>query len=192
MLLEGQWAVPTPRAAIVAISSSLSQIACASVRRGPRKPILSRWATVVVPYFSLTSVHLGRALGGVDRHARLVAIRERLGAQERLGPDGVGGVRPDRRHDQRVPRPLLEEGLGDAQALVGVLEPRDRVVHHRRGAEAAQARLLRGLGHQVLVEVHVGERRGAGADHLPGREAGAPGDELRRDVGRFGRPDVLS
>jgi hypothetical protein len=191
MLLDGQWAVPDAargdRGDLVVAQPDRVRQREARAEEADLVEMRHRGGAVLL----LDERHLGRALGGVDRHARLVAVRERLGAHQRFGPDGVGGVRADRRHDQRIARPFLEEGLRDAQAFVRVLQARDRVVHHRRGAETAQARLLRGVRHLVLVEVHVGEGGGAGANHLPGRELRPPGDELRRDVGRFRGPDEL-
>jgi hypothetical protein len=127
----------------------------------------------------------------VDHDRRAVAVGQRLDAQQRLRPDRVGGVRTQRRDDQRIARPLLQERLGGAQALVGVLQARHGLVHHRGRAEAAQPGRLRGLRDLVLVEVHVGEGGGAGADHLPRREARAPLHELGRHVQAFRRPDVL-
>ena len=107
----------------------------------------------------------------LQRHVELGG-QGRTGAQD-FGGAGVGRMRRDRRHDQRVLLPGLQEHTGRVQRLLERRGVRRRKLEHGLAQHPAQPRLGRGARHAVLEVVHVGKAGRAGADHLGAGQLGA-------------------
>ena len=117
--------------------------------------------------------HLQGGLGQVDLQGRIELSRQvRAGAQDLRGA-GERRMRRDRRHDQRMTLPGLQERAGHLQRLLERRGVRRGELEHGLAQHPAQPRLGRGAGHAVLEVVHVGETGDAGADHLGAGQLGA-------------------
>ena len=127
----------------------------------------------------------------MDDQRSIVAPRQLRRLTQGLRAHGVGGVRCDRRRDSWVVGPVLEKGLGIRQRIVRGRRIGRRVVENGLAENAPQPGIVHHPCDVILEVVHIGERRGPGANHLEYREAGPDADELGVHQLRLGREDVV-
>ena len=119
-------------------------------------------------------------LGHVKQNGHALTLRESLRLQEPFGRHGIRSVGRDRRRNQRVPLPLLDELLGVGQSTPGL----GRVDHRESDDGLAQHSANSDLGHRagdlVLVVVHVGDQGHSRQRHLDGPLARGHTNEIAR------------
>ncbi len=120
-----------------------------------------------------------------------VLIRQRAGGFQSFVGVRVNGVRGDGGSNQRIVLEMSDEFFGIGEGFGGSFRVSDGKSDNGFSENAADAGLLCGLGHHFLEVVHIGEGGGAGEQHYEGCEAGAPADEIGRNVFGFGGYDVV-
>ena len=103
----------------------------------------------------------------------------------------VGGVRGEAEADQGVVQPVFANGEALVDVIVGVAGIRRREFQCRDAEHGTHAEFRGGSGCRLGEEVHVVEAGDAAREHFSAGQARAVINELRRGMGRLGRPDVL-
>ena len=132
--------------------------------------------------FRLAVSPLPGGLGQVDVQGHIELDGQGGAGAQDLGGAGVGRVRRDRGHDQRVVLSSLQELARRGQRLLVGGGVRRREFQH--GLAATPPRMPASAvawATLILEVVHVGEAGDAGADHLGAGQLGAQAHEIRRD-----------
>ena len=88
-------------------------------------------------------------------------------------------MRGDRRHDQLMPFPALNELTRHLQRFFEELRVRCREFHDSLGTNRAHADLGSGFGNMVFEIIHIGKAGDTRADHFGAGKLGAQLDEVR-------------
>ncbi|MPM67171.1 hypothetical protein SDC9_114088 [bioreactor metagenome] len=93
--------------------------------------------------------------------------------------------------DQRLVQPFLANGQPLVDVVGGIAGVRGGKFQCGDTQRCAHAGFCGSTGGGVRIEIHVVEAGDATFQHFGAGQAGSVIDELRREVGAFGRPDVF-